>query len=366
MARPILRLATRVNRRTRWTAWAIACACMVLVGSLSLVDGLSAGVNSVTSRFPSGPTLYLRGTDLLASAVDENTLVAIPTDYTVLRAHVGTIALGNVTRPVVVASLTVYHAGNATTPFPADSQNVSIDAGLAAELAAAGLSSLPSAANVTLFGRPAETLSVAPPPSARPDLFPDTWAWVRPELLIAMSPSEGGSAQALITPSPLDARLASSLGLTPLPTVGAVGFTVTSIAQVRSGLLGLGAILAAVIGLLAYAAVGLEVYHRREEIGVLRSLGASPSAVAGVYEGQALVLALVGATLGSALGIVLAHGIVSFAPLLGLPNLVLLPVPWVPVGLGYAIALAACAIGGLVPARRAARLLRHAWEARPS
>ncbi len=366
MARPILRLATRVNRRTRWTAWAIACACMVLVGSLSLVDGLSSGVDSVASRFTSGPVIYLRGNDLLASAIDENALGVIPTDYVVVRAHVGTLVVGNVSRLVVVASLTSYRGGNASTPFPAGSRDAAVDTGLAAEFASSGVPVLPASVNVSLFGRPLEQVTVAPPPASRPDVFPDTWAWVRPELFIAMSPDQGGPAQAVITPSPLDPALAASLGLTPLATVGAVGFTVASIAEARAALLGLGALMAIIIGLLAYAAVGLEVHLRREEIRVLRSLGATPSRVAAVYEGQALTLALVGATLGSALGILLAHGIVSFAPLFGLPNLVLLPVPWVPVGVAYALALAACALGGLVPTTRAARLARSVPEARPS
>src|SRR5207249_298180 len=67
--------------------------------------------------------------------------------------------------------------------------------------------------------------------------------------------------------------------------------------------------------------------RRAGEIATLRSLGASPAAVAGVYEAQAVVLALAGAILGSALGIVAAHAVVSFAPILGLPNLVILSPP---------------------------------------
>lgn len=366
MGRPILRLATRINRRTRWTAWAIAFACMVLVGSLSLVDGLSAGVDSVTARFANGPTLYLQGRDLLASSIDANALAAIPSDYAVLRVHVGTLAVNGITLHVVVASLAEYHDGNATVPFPADAQGLALDTGLRAEILAASGTPPGATANLSLFGLAPESFSIEPPPTSRPSLFPDTWVWVRPEVVLGFSPTQGDPVQAVLTPSPLDPGLASILGLTPLQTVGAIGFTVGSIAEARVVLLGLGIVLAAVIGLLAYNSLGLEIHLRRDEILTLRSLGGSPSTVAVVYEGQALVLALVGATLGSALGIVLAHAIVSFAPLVGFPNLVLLPVPWFPVGVAYALALVAAGLGGIAPVRRAVRLTRSPAEARPS
>lgn len=365
MGRPILRLATRINRRTRWTAWAIAFACMVLVGSLSLVDGLSAGVDSVTARFTSGPTVYLRGSDLLGSSIDAGALSAIPSDYAIVRVHTGTLGVGGVSLPVVVASLTNVHEGNETVPFPADSQGLAIDRGLRAQLAADG-AALGSAANLSLFGLAPQSFPVSPAPASRPSLFPDTWVWVRPELLIALSPVQGGPVQAVLTPAPLDPGLVGRLGLAPLAAVGAIGFTQASIAEAQTTLLALAAFLGVVIGLLVYNAMGLEVHRRAEEIRTLRSLGASPRTVAAVYESQALVLALLGAGLGSALGVVAAHGLVSFAPLLGFPNLVILPLPVVPVALAFGLALAASAVAGIVPTRRAVALVRGSQEASPS
>lgn len=364
--RPIVHLATRIDRRTRWTAWAIAFTCMVLVGSLSLVDGLAAGVDSATARFNTGPALYLRGSDLLTSAIDENALAAIPTDYATLRAHVGALTFANVSFQVVVASLTEYHDGTGSSPFPTGSQAVALDNGLRTQIASATGAPPNGTANLTLFGIGPLSLAVAPSPSARPTLLPDTWAWVRPELLATISPSQGEPVQAVLTPTPLDPGLAARLGLSPLQTVGAIGFTIASIAEAQSILWSLAAVLAVVIGLLVYNAIGLEVYLRREEIRTLRSLGAAPSSLAAVYTGKASVLALAGATIGSALGIVLAHAFVSFAPLFGFPNLILLPLPLVPVVLAYGLALAAALVGGLVPTVRAVRLLHPRAEARPS
>ncbi len=366
MTRPVLRLATRMSRRTRWTAGGIALACMVLVGSLSLVAGLGAGVDSVTARFSTGTTVYLRGADLLASAVDENAVAADVSDFQVLRVHEGMLAINARTLPVLVASLTEYQGSNATVPFPAGSRDMALDVGLSDEIESQ--SGLPPAAsgNLSLFGLPAQPLTVAPAPSSRPDFLPNTWAWVRPELLIGMSPALGGPVQAVVTPAPLDPVLVAQLGLSPLQTVGAIGFTRASIAEAQSVLLVLGLVLAVVIGLLAYASVGLEVQLRHGEIRTLRSLGASPRTIAAIYEGKALLLAFLGGTIGSALGVAMAHAIVSFAPLLGFPNLILLPLPVVPVAVGYGVAFAAAGLGGLAPARGATHLLRRFQEARPS
>ncbi len=366
MTRPVLRLATRMSRRTRWTAGAIALACMVLVGSLSLVAGLGAGVGVVTSRFSSSTTVYLHGTDLLASAIDENAVAAALTDFQILRVHTGTLSVNGLNLPIIVASLTDYQGGNPSVPFPAGSRDIAIDSGLCEQVESQSGGALAANASLSLFGVPQETLSVAAAPTSRPGFLPNAWAWVRPELLIGMSPSEGGPAQAVITPSALDTGVAARLGLTPLQTVGAIGFTQASIVEAQSILLVLGIVLAVVIALLAYASVGLEVHLRQEEIHTLRSLGAPPATVAAVYEAKAIVLALVGATLGSALGVVLAHAIVSFAPLFGFPNLILLPVPVVPAAVAYAVALGAAAIGGIVPARHAVRSVRGFLEAGPS
>jgi len=367
MGRPILRLATRVNRRTRWTAWAIAFGCMVLVGSLSLADGLSGGVDSITSRFQTGPSVYVHGSDLMGSRIDPTALQAIPGDFLAVRVHAGTLEMNNVSLPVVVAALQAFHDGNASVPFPMGAPDVvAIDVGMEREIVAA--SGQPLGANVTLsvFGLRLAGLPVSPPPTSRPELFPDTWAWVRPELLTAMGGAQGMSTQALLTSSPLDPTLSSRLGLTPLTTIGGIGFARGSVQEARAAVDALALLIAVIIGLLVYSAMGLEVRQRREEIRVLRSLGASSSTVASVYEGQAFVLGLVGATLGSALGIVLAHAIVSFAPLLGMPNLITLPAPVAAVSFAYLLALVAALLAGLVPSVRAVRLLRGGREVGPS
>src|SRR5206468_10687229 len=133
-------------------------------------------------------------------------------------------------------------------------------------------------------------------------LFPDDWACVRPALLIPLSATQCGPVQASLADAPLGSAVIASLRLTRRETFGAIGFVRGSVSEVQSSLALLAIVIAVVIGLLVYAAMSLEVHARAREIATLRSLGASPATVAGVYEAQAVVLALAGAILGSALG----------------------------------------------------------------
>ena len=366
MASPILRLATRTTPRTRTTAWAIAFACMVLVGALALMDGLRAGADSVGGRLVTGPAVYIDGPELLESRIPADRLSPLAIDFDVLRVHPGRLSLNGSVVDVVVASAERHRNGSVLVDYPFGAQDLALDAGLRARIQQETGAPPGATAGLTLFDVTLEDLPVVAPPPVRAEVFPSTWVWVRPQLLLAMDPAEGSPAQAIVTDLAMDPSVAASLGLSRLEVLGAVGFLRGSVDQAAAALSTLAVLIGVVIGLLAYSAMSLEVHQRTAEIRTLRSLGATPRTVAAIYEGQALTLSLLGATLGSALGIALAHGIVTVAPLLGFPNLVLLRLPVEPTLLVYAVALLAGAIGGLVPSRQAARASRRVREVGPS
>lgn len=362
MARPILRLATRLTRRTRTTAWAVAFACMVLVGSLALVDGLRAGAGSVAGRLETGPAVYIRGSDLLESRIPLDGLDTLPDGTEALRVHVGVLAINGLSRDILVASAARRVNGNWSTDYPTSPSDLSIDAGLRTMIEQDSGRPVDAFAELSILGGPPVNLSVVPPPPFSNDLLPDSWTWVRPELFEAMDRTEGVPLQALVSEEPLDSSLVASLGLSRLEVLGAVAFFRGGIEEAGSALSALALLIAVVIGLLVYSTMSLEVHGRGAEIRTLRSLGAGPVSVAGIYEGQALTLALLGAGLGSALGIVVAHAVVSFAPLVGLPNVVLLSAPVAPVALALLTSAAAGAVAGIVPSLRAASLARPLRE----
>src|SRR5438445_533227 len=275
MPRPVLRLATRLTRRTRTTAWAIAFACMVLVGTLGLADGFANGVGSVADRIGSGPSVYIRGQELLASEIDADRLSEIPGDFLALRAHTGELEINNESLPVVVVALVNYQAGNATDPFPVGARDLSLDEGLRERIQEMSERPVENAANLSLFGIRLTGLPVVPPPPTRSPLFPDTWAYVRTDLLAGMDLVHGGSVQAIVTNATLDASIASRLGLTRMDPVGAVGFVRAGVAHIQAT----SQLLALVIGLvtapLVYAA---------------SSLGALPGEPVGIVAGDAYAI----------------------------------------------------------------------------
>ena len=112
MPRPILRLATRFTRRTRATAWAIAFACMVLVGAMSLADGLANGIGSVANRIGTGPAVYVQGNELLASAIDPAALSNLTGDFVAMRAHAAGLEINGLSLSVFIVALESYHAGS--------------------------------------------------------------------------------------------------------------------------------------------------------------------------------------------------------------------------------------------------------------
>jgi len=364
MARPILRLATRFTRRTRLTAWAIALACMVLVGSLVLIDGLANGVGSVADRISVGPYVYIEGEDLLESRIDAASLGPIGSDFTAIRIHGGILELNGLRLDIIVAAIELYVDGQSTAPFPAGQDDVALDTGLQERILRESGSDPDATGNLEIFGVPLP-VSMVDVTGERPTLLPDSWAYVRPELLSSVDPAEGGPIQAIVTEAALDPALVTSLGLTRLQVFGGIGFVRESVSDAAVSLRLLAIIIAVLIGLLVYSAMSLEVHLRAAEIATLRSLGMSPRLVLSVYESQAVLLASAGSVLGAALGILISYAVVSLTPLVGLPNLVILETPIVPVALSTGIAVLAAAVAGVVPSRRAAVLVRSP-EARPS
>src|SRR2546422_861404 len=258
MPRPILRLATRFTRRTRATAWAIAFACMVLVGAISLADGYANGVGSVANGIGTGRAAYIQGNERLASAIDSAALSNVPGDCVAMRAHAASLEINRLTLPVFVVALESYRGGIGTIAFPAGPRNVSLDVGLRHQIEAESGMPVATSGNVSLFGLHLTDLPIVAPPPTRSALFPDNWAYVRADLLIAMNATQGGPVQAILAEAPLDPAVVASLRLTRLETLGVIGFVRGSIAEVQSSLRLLALVIAAVIGVLAYAAVSPE------------------------------------------------------------------------------------------------------------
>lgn len=120
---------------------------------------------------------------------------------------------------------------------------------------------------------------------------------------------------------------------------------------VATGLLGI-SVLIAVVGI--GNTLSLSVLERTQESALLRALGLTRGQLRAMLGMEALLLAVVGAALGTALGV--GYGWAAARCLFGQQTAVLLTVPWGRLGLVAGGALLAGVLASVVPARRAARV----------
>lgn len=119
-------------------------------------------------------------------------------------------------------------------------------------------------------------------------------------------------------------------------------------------------LLALLVGMfLIYNTMTFLVVQRRELIGALRALGVMRTEIAMTVLGEALLIGLVATTLGLALGIVLAKGLVHLVTqtindLYFVVSVRELTVPWLVLAKGLVLGVGATAVAALAPAREAA------------
>lgn len=120
--------------------------------------------------------------------------------------------------------------------------------------------------------------------------------------------------------------------------------------------------IALLVGLfLVYNTISVSVITRREEIGMLRTVGARRTTVLRLFLGEAICLTLMGCVIGIPLGWGLAHLVVGLtsstvstfwvASAATVP-----PLGIIDVGLGVAVALPLAVVAAVIPAREAARM----------
>jgi len=112
---------------------------------------------------------------------------------------------------------------------------------------------------------------------------------------------------------------------------------------------------------LVYNTISASVVRRREEIGILRSIGVSSAQVRWLFLGEALLYGLIGSLLGIAGGLLVARSLLR-AVATTISNLYVLTsiehtyLPWGQVMLVFLLGLAATLLGAWVPAQSAVRV----------
>jgi putative ABC transport system permease protein len=109
---------------------------------------------------------------------------------------------------------------------------------------------------------------------------------------------------------------------------------------------------------LVYNTISASVVRRREEIGILRSIGVSPAQVRWLFLGEALLYGLIGSLLGIAGGLLVARSLLgavatTISNLYVLTSIEHIYLPWGQAMLVFLLGLAATLLGAWVPAQSA-------------
>jgi hypothetical protein len=346
----LARLVLRPTSRARGTASGIAFAVAVFVAALLLVDGLAVTAADLADRAPSGPVLASSAPSLAASRVDADVRARLVGDHALVHRAPATVGGEGI---VVVAVDASRYADLLAFVPPADVVYLGPDLAASRAISVGDVLTVEGSAGTAAL-RVGRILPRDAP-------FPATWAVVPLPLLVGDAPPFPSEASfLLLAPDAADdVAMLRAAGYAITPLLAAPAAAEAALLEARSALLGLVALAAAVAALLAYHGLALEVHERRREIATLRHLGAGPGVLRRLFLARALLLATVGGVFGLALGVVAAHAVASFAPLLGLPHLLrLAPGPTIDT-LALLVPLADVLPAALAASRHASRLARE-------
>jgi putative ABC transport system permease protein len=119
------------------------------------------------------------------------------------------------------------------------------------------------------------------------------------------------------------------------------------------GFMGLGLI----VGVAALAVISARsVVERRQQIGVLRSIGFRRTMVEAIFLLESAFVALTSILVGTALGLIVGHNVIADSQRQGTFANLAMHVPWLTLAVIFAAVFAIAMATTLVPARRAARI----------
>ncbi len=326
----------------------IAVCAMYATGAMVLTDGLQEGSGSVVAGLRLGPFLAFKG----GFPSDERFYHpdGLTGNYSVGALDAASMLLGNVTFPIRTFFLEDPRKVGMVQPDPQDAY---LSPSLAASL------NLDPGANITLATSYAEVGFTFRDLLRAPLLLPDQWILVPVADHEVLHPIALDVYNFVLLQERSDALHLQRMGFSVLSTASAGDFFLNGLSEARRIVQNIVVVSSVAIAALVFSLLSLEARYRRDEMVTLRALGMDGRGMMGLYGLQTAFVVAVGTTLGVALGIVVANGLVSFAPFFGLPTIVQPQVTFTGILLPLLSSLAAGALGGtaaiLVALRRFSR-----------
>jgi hypothetical protein len=349
-------MMSRRSRRATWTIVGLALCAMYLTGTISLVGGLHETTAGIADNFQQGPVIAFAGDNFLESRIPDNLFDGVDCAKVSL-ADVSIAAVGQ------TVSVPTY-AANIDDPegiMKMPSANLTRGSALIGSSLAVRFSDLGVALYVgsllwlTGPSGPVQVSVQAIYPSST--LVPSDWIIVSArDVRVADAGTSGNRSFAVLEEGDNEGQaLLESRGLITQNSMAVINFFERGIYQIEGALWGLIGITSIIVGLLIYSTLSIEVGMRREDIRLLKKMGAGPGKIAGLFTGRGAYLALLGAAVGVATGHLAANLLISAASVRGLSTLIVPKADLFSLAVPFAIILAAGLAGALLPSIRAAR-----------
>lgn len=280
-------------------------------GAMVLLDGLQEGASSVLSRIETGPFFAYQGGagDLKAFPAPSG----LQGDLASGRIRDAILRVDGEATPVRVFSLSNPSLIQVTAPA---SGTVLLHPSKMVELG------LAVGENMEIEGEvDPMSLGLAGPLRGVVGL-PEEWILLGEEDLLTLFPGAVGLHDFLILEKRHDAEALEAEGFTILPLTSAGDFFLQGLEEARRVVLALVTASSVAIAVITFSLISLEVRYRQREIATLRALGMGEGTFSMLYGLQLAFIVASGSVLGMALGIVVANGLVSFAPFFGLTTII--------------------------------------------
>ncbi|MFQ5552692.1 MAG: FtsX-like permease family protein [Thermoplasmata archaeon] len=323
----------------------IAVCATYAAGALVLLDGLENGSQSVLGRLGAGPYLAYRGgfPQLEPFGMDGDfqgpyragwlRAAELVTDASFVPVRVVAFSAGDLGGPAPTAG-TTFASPSISGSGPDHTLVLRTEVGVV-------------------------EVAVAPPGGPSFGL-PETWILLSESDLRQIATWDARRYDLLFIEGREDAQQLADSGYTVLALASAPDFFEATLREARRLVGGLVGVSAVAIAVVAYSLTSLEIRYRRAETRTLRALGMDGRALGRLYGLQLVFIVAGGTVLGLAGGIVAANGLVSFAPLFGLPTVISPHLTLGGVVVPMAISLAAGLAGGGVGLLRHVRRWDHA------
>ncbi len=310
---------------------------MYASGATVLLDGLETGSGSVLTRLETGPFLAYKGS--FPGGERFFAPVGLTGDYSVGAVDPAYLQVGNATLPVRTLAMRDPQKVSMASPEEGDAL---LSRALAASLGiepGQNISLVTDYREANFTFRDFVTASVA---------LPDQWIIISGEGHGALHPIALDLYNLVLLMERSDASLLQGKGFTVLSTASAGDFFVGGLSEARDVVFSIVIVSSVAIGALSFSLVSLEARYRHREMNTLRALGMGGGEMVGTYGLQVLFIVSTGTILGIALGIVVANGLVSFAPFFGLPTIIRPQITLAGILIPLFSSLVAGAIGGMI------------------